>query len=100
MEREASINDVRDYVAHANMEQLDEIRKLMKIRRDGLIERLALTRLHVGQEVEFDARGKVWQGRITKVNRKTVKVSAEPIGGAHFGLQTAWNVSIQLLRFS
>lgn len=88
-------SDILEHITTLDNDGLDEIIELVKIRRSHLTA-LARRKLDEGTEVEFDARGKTWTGKVTKVNRKTVKVSARPDGEIRW---TNWKVSIDLLRF-
>jgi uncharacterized protein YkvS len=70
------MNTVQTAVAAINSMNNDELEQVVdaiKLRRTYL-SRQTTRQLATGDSVEFEARGRVVRGRVTKINRKTVIV--------------------------
>lgn len=73
--------------------QLNEVVEALKLKRQYLAKQ-ATRSVIVGDIVEFDARGRVVRGKVTKVNQKTLQVR-EDRGGL---VATNWKVTASLVR--
>lgn len=89
---ETTLTNVLAYIAfEANDEQLTRIKKEINDRREEKIFELSNT-LRVGTIVSFKSRkrGRLIEGKITKVNKKTVKLNCGTAGD--------WTVDLSLLE--
>jgi preprotein translocase subunit YajC len=68
--------ELKLFISTASAEELNEIARMMNIRRSHLQE-IAGANLRVGDTVTFDAKTRgIVTGKVTKINKKTVKVKA------------------------
>jgi hypothetical protein len=90
------MNQVQNTIAEIfamDKDQLNQVVEAIKLRRTQLAR--AVTRaVSVGDIVEFDARGRVVRGTVTKVNTKTLQVREDRGGLA----TTNWKVTASLVR--
>lgn len=73
--------------------QINEVVEALKLKRQYLAKQ-ATRSVIVGDIVEFDARGRIVRGKVTKVNQKTLQVR-EDRGGL---VSTNWKVTASLVR--
>mgnify|MGYP001046045458 FL=1 len=86
------MNSVQTAIAAINTMENDELEQIVdaiKLRRTYL-SRETTRQLAKGDSVEFEARGRVVRGRVTKINRKTVIVHESGYGN--------WKVPASLVR--
>ncbi len=85
---------IEDFIKSLNHDELVFMNHLIIERLKLLSQRAsteAMMQFNLGEKVEFDGPdGKLYLGLITKINKKTIKVTL--LSGA------AWNISPQLLR--
>ena len=75
-------------IRNMNNDELNQVVEAIKLQRTWLA-RTTAGALAVGDTVEFDARGRIVQGVVTKINRKTVIVKEG---------YTNWKVTASLLK--
>ena len=75
-------------IRNMNNDELNQVVEAIKLQRTWLA-RTTAGALAVGDTVEFDARGRIVQGVVTKINRKTVIVKEG---------YTKWKVTASLLK--
>ena len=76
-------------IRNSNNDELNQIVEAIKLQRTYLARTTARA-MAIGDTVEFDARGRVVRGTVTKINRKTVVVREQGYG--------QWRVTASLLR--
>lgn len=87
-----TLTNVLSYIAfEANDTELKKIRKELNDRMEDKMYELSNT-LRVGTTASFHSskRGKIIEGRITKVNKKTAKLDC--------GVEGNWKVALSILR--
>jgi len=78
-----------DAIRNMNNDELNQIVDAIKLQRTYLARTTARA-MAIGDTVEFEARGRVVRGTVTKINRKTVVVREQGYG--------QWKVTASLLR--
>jgi len=78
------------FISTASSDELNQLARLMKTRR-GHLQEITATQFRVNDQVRFDAKSRgIITGRITKINKKTVKVMSQK--------GVLWSVSPSLLE--
>ena len=73
------IGQINTLLNSASKDELHEINRMV-IDRIRLEQARQTFTFHVGEDVWFHARGRIVQGRVTKINRTTIKVFEPSIG--------------------
>lgn len=76
-------------IRNMNNDELNQVIEAIKLQRNWLARTTARA-MAVGDTVEFEARGRVVTGVVTKINRKTVIVREAGYGN--------WKVTASLLK--
>ena len=84
---------VMTLIGKADNEQLSEIIARVKLQRTWLANQMVRS-IVIGDTVEFDARGRVARGEVTKVNRKNINVREQMPNG----MATNWKVPASMLK--
>lgn len=91
------MSDVLEAIGGMDSDELDEVVQMIKVRRNHIAKRLR-KEFEVGQVVEFTGRRNIrWRGKITKVNRKRVKVLASSLN-TRLPNTVTWNVPFEMLE--
>lgn len=94
---EMTVDNVLAFISTAAMEDLTVIRDHLRVSWKTRQGQIAKT-FRIGDEVEFDAKGTHWSGKVVKVNRKTVAVAAESTGP--YFRTVEWRVAPSMLRLT
>lgn len=94
---EMTIGNVLAFISTADMDDLSAISDHLTTSWKTRQRQIAKT-FRIGDEVEFDAKGTHWTGKIVKVNRKTVAVAAESTGP--YTRKVEWRVAPSMLRLT
>ena len=76
-------------IRNMNNDEINQVVEAIKLQRTYLARTTARA-MAIGDTVEFEARGRVVRGTVTKINRKTVVVREQGYG--------QWRVTASLLR--
>jgi hypothetical protein len=88
------LDTLMSLIGRTDNAQLNTVIERVKLQRTWLTRQVA-REVTVNDNVEFEARGTVIRGVVTKVNRKTIMVRQTNATG---GFATNWKVSAGLLR--
>ena len=83
------VSDIQKAISKLNHDELNDLVRAINTRRK-VIDRQAITQFCVGDQVWFSGKGRIVNGVVTKVNRKTIAVKA--VGNQ------MWRVSASLLK--
>ena len=67
------VQQARELIGHMSSQELDSVVTAVKLQRTWLA-RQASRSVTIGSAVRFNARGRVIEGVVTKVNRKTIMI--------------------------